>query len=78
MPKFTEIEVCYMNDRLTSATRYCEVATHFDSLSVRRARVYPQSRRTDVVVRHLDGARSNTCECTIDVYEDVISREVFS
>ena len=76
MPKFTEIEVCYMNDRLTSATRYCEVATHFDSQAVRRVLAYPQTRRAHVVVRHLDGVRSNSVDCTAVVYGKAFSREV--
>ena len=69
MPKFTEIEVCYMNDRLTSATRYCEVATHFGSHAV---------RRTHIVARHLDGSPSNGGDCIAVVYGEAFSREVFS
>ena len=74
MPKSTEVEVCYKDDRLTLATRREEIATHF--VAPRRVYVCLESRRTHVVVRHLDGVRSNSIDCTAVVYGKAFSREV--
>lgn len=78
MPKSTEVEVCYMDDRLTLNTRREEIVTHFGSRAVapRRVYAYLESRRTHVVVRHLDGVRSNSVDCTAVVYGEAFSREV--
>ena len=80
MPKSTEVEVCYMDDRLTLNTRREEIATHFGSHAVapRRAYVYLESRRTHIVVRHLDGSPSNGGDCIAVVYGEAFSRVVFS
>ena len=67
MPKSTEVEVCYKDDRLTLNTRREEIATHFGSHAV---------RRTHIVVRHLDGSPSNGGDCIAVVYGEAFSREV--
>ena len=80
MPKSTEVEVCYKDDRLTLNPRREETAPHFGSRAVAPRRVYVclESRRSLVVVRHLDGVRSNSVDCTAVVYGKAFSREVES